>query len=551
MVEKFISVIITSYNHGKYLGYAIESVLRQSYKHFEVVVIDDGSTDDTGLVVNQYPGIKYIYQENKGVSAARNLGIEHSSGEYLCFLDADDWLLPDALETNLGYIKTNDSFAFVSGAYMFAHVRYPIQEISSSYKLNHEEVSLVNEPKEPVIRDYYAHFLKGNYIGMHAAVLYNRWVFDEFKFDRSISRCEDYDLFLKITREYNVLDHSKPIAVYRLHGNNTTSNSMLMLNAALKVLEAQREKLKNAEEIESFNEGKRLWPKVYSNLAYQKLVNSGFQGKYKAEDFQLLWIYDKKLYINCLIKKTLMEYRKVLKKITPSFVLRGLRQLRFRSHYTPPVGKIKLGDFGRLDPFSRAFGYDRGGPIDRYYIENFLKKNSGLIKGRVLEIGDNEYTLRFGGTRVTKSDILHVNASNSNATIIGDLADAPQIPSDSFDCILLTQTLHLIYDYKKAIETCQRILRPGGVLLVTTPGITSIDYGEWKSTWYWAFTDIAIQRMLEETFSQSQVNVEAFGNILAATTFLYGMGITEVKTNQLDFYDPSYQVTITATATKS
>src|SRR5690606_30554914 len=133
----------------------------------------------------------------------------------------------------------------------------------------------------------------------------------------------------------------------------------------------------------------------------------------------------------------------------------------------PPVGKVDLGDLNRTSPFSITYGYKRGGPIDRIYIESFLKINAPKIKGKALEIGDNKYTKRFGENNVIKSEILHVDISNKNATYIGDLSDAPHLPDDTFDCIILTQTLHLIYDYKSAIATCYRILKPGGTLLLT------------------------------------------------------------------------------------
>jgi SAM-dependent methyltransferase len=209
-----------------------------------------------------------------------------------------------------------------------------------------------------------------------------------------------------------------------------------------------------------------------------------------------------------------------------------------------------MGDFNRTRPYSKEFGYDRGGPVDRYYIENFLQQQSSFIHGRVLEIGDNEYTLRFGGSRVTQSDILHVDANNAKATFIGDLTHAPQIPDNSFDCIVLTQTLHLIYDYRKALETCYRILKPGGRLLLTVPGISHIDYGEWGDNWLWSFTKNAVTKVLAEVFPPAQTTVTCFGNVLVATAFLYGIGLPELKKEQMDEHDEHYQVIITATATK-
>jgi SAM-dependent methyltransferase len=216
----------------------------------------------------------------------------------------------------------------------------------------------------------------------------------------------------------------------------------------------------------------------------------------------------------------------------------------------PSIGNIRLGDLNRTTPFSTQFGYDRGGPVDRYYIENFLEQNKGSIKGRVLEIGDNEYTLRFGGEQIEQSDILHVDEKNDKATFVGDLSDAPHLPDNSFDCIVLTQTLHLIYHHQKALQTCYRILKPGGTLLLTVPGISHIDQGEWKDIWLWAFTQSSINRMLSEVFPKENIETQVHGNVLVATAFLYGMGLPELKKSQMDETDPHYQVIITASAKK-
>lgn len=236
-----------------------------------------------------------------------------------------------------------------------------------------------------------------------------------------------------------------------------------------------------------------------------------------------------------------MLFKKKAKKILNRFGL-------FR--YAPPVKGINFGDFKRTMPFSKEFGYDRGGPIDRYYIENFLEKYKGDIQGDVLEIGDNEYTLKFGGSKVANSHILHVDNKNPAATYVGDLSDAPQIPDNMFDCIVLTQTLHLIYDLKGAIATCYRILKPGGVLLMTVPGISNIDFTEWKHLWLWAFTDSVIKRILSESFPEKNIETDVFGNVMVATAFLYGMGLPEIEKDKLDSCDPHYQVIITARAVK-
>lgn len=221
------------------------------------------------------------------------------------------------------------------------------------------------------------------------------------------------------------------------------------------------------------------------------------------------------------------------------------------SHRSRPApGKVRFGHLRRLKPIDRDFGYRRGTPIDRYYIERFLSAHSQDIRGRVLEVGDNSYTRRFGGHNVQTSDILHVVEGNPQATIIADLTDAAHIPSNSFDCMVLTQTLHLIFDVSAAIRTLHRILKPGGVLLATFPGISQISRDEWRETWYWAFTSLSARRLFEEHFSSSKLDIQAYGNVLTATAFLQGLAVSELRQEELDYHDPQYQLLISVAARK-
>jgi len=231
-------------------------------------------------------------------------------------------------------------------------------------------------------------------------------------------------------------------------------------------------------------------------------------------------------------------------------VKRVLYKAGVRKNFVPPAGKVSLGDMNRTTPFSKSYGFDRGGPVDRYYIKKFLEQESESIRGRVLEIGENTYTRKYGSDKVTKIDVLHVDESNEAATFFGDLSNAPHIPDNTFDCFVLLQTLHLIYDFKKALRTCHRILKPGGTLLVTVPGITPIDYEEWGSTWYWSFTDMAMKKIMAETFPEGTIEVNNYGNVLAASAFLYGMSEKELTKEQLDTHDPNMQVTVTVKAVK-
>src|SRR4029079_14872337 len=146
----------------------------------------------------------------------------------------------------------------------------------------------------------------------------------------------------------------------------------------------------------------------------------------------------------------------IARRTVPSPVLNWMRARRNNSEYIPPVGWVRFGSFRRRLPLSDNWGFDRGAPIDRYYIERFLAEHSSDICGHVLEIGDNRYTRRIGGTKVTRSDVLHVKATRE-ATIVTDLAHDKVIPSETFDCIICTQTLQAIYDVRAAIRTLYRV----------------------------------------------------------------------------------------------
>lgn len=253
--------------------------------------------------------------------------------------------------------------------------------------------------------------------------------------------------------------------------------------------------------------------------------------------------------ISKVVKELTGTCRSLLKAGLPASMLRLLARWR-GNEYFPPRGRVDLGDLERQTPISRCWGFDRGLPIDRYYIEHFLNHHAADIRGRVLEIGDPYYTRLFGAGQVTQSDVLHVKEGNPLATLVGDLTKADHISSNAFDCVILTQTLHLIYDVRAALATLHRIIRPGGVLLATFPGISQIDHSLWKNSWYWAFTSLSARRLLEEAFSSLNVEVETYGNVLAASGFLYGLAVEDLRPEELDYHDPDYQILITVRAVK-
>lgn len=225
-----------------------------------------------------------------------------------------------------------------------------------------------------------------------------------------------------------------------------------------------------------------------------------------------------------------------------------------RASARPRVGSLDLGDLRTTTPVSPGFGFERGTPLDRHYIERFLEPRAADVRGRVLEIGEDRYTRRLGGDRVERVDVLHVEEGNPQATIVGDLTDAPQLPDASYDCVMCTQTLLLVWDVPAAIATIRRILAPGGVALVTVPGISRICREE-AEAWgdYWRFTAQSARRLFEEAFGAGSVGVETFGNVLTATAQLHGIAAEELDPAELDAHDPDFEVLIgvRATATAS
>jgi len=203
-----------------------------------------------------------------------------------------------------------------------------------------------------------------------------------------------------------------------------------------------------------------------------------------------------------------------------------------------------------LKPISKVFAFDRGMPIDRVYIEDFLSKNRDVIRGVVCEIADDRYSKKFG-SNVERYEILHYSNDNPNATIIGDLTNIHTLPKNTIDCFILTQTLNFIYDFKSAIKGVYYMLKEGGVVLATVSGISQIsryDYERWGD--YWRFTDMSIKKAFAEVFGDNNVEVEVYGNVLTATAFLQGISAEELTKEELFYKDKDYQVTICIKAIK-
>ncbi len=247
--------------------------------------------------------------------------------------------------------------------------------------------------------------------------------------------------------------------------------------------------------------------------------------------------------------------RNIATRLLPDRLRKWIRkQQRMLKLQSVPVGTVDFGSLKRLTPISPIFGIDRDLiSVERYYIEHFLQANCGDIKGRVLEMGEPLYTEKFGGGAITKSDILHYVPGNPKATIVADLTKAPHIPDNSFDCIIITQTLQMIFEVEAAIQTLHRILKPGGVVLSTSHGITKVARREGVDDWgeYWHFTSQSSQRLFGDIFGPNNIQVQTYGNILSTIASLHGLAATEIDPVELDHNDPDYELLVMVRAIKA
>ena len=256
-----VAVIIPTYNHARYLAGALDSAFGQSVPPHEVIVVDDGSSDDPAEVVLDYPAATLIRQHNQGLAAARNTGWRASVSDRLVFLDADDRLKPDAIARNLALFETRPDCGMVYGAYC------------DVFTDTGEERNVALREPGP---DAFAGFLRGNSIGMHATVMYSRVALEALGgFDPALRACEDYDLYLRLAQRFPIACQPAVLAEYVRHDQNMSRNAGMMLAAALGVLRKQGGAAEQRPEWRAaLAEGEAEWTRFYADQWRQSLLRA-------------------------------------------------------------------------------------------------------------------------------------------------------------------------------------------------------------------------------------------------------------------------------------
>lgn len=208
---------------------------------------------------------------------------------------------------------------------------------------------------------------------------------------------------------------------------------------------------------------------------------------------------------------------------------------------------VKSHDFlNSVEPVSRLFGFDRGTPIDRYYMEKFLAWNSIEMSNpkNTFEVGDSTYSEKF--YKDANHEVLMFDKGM-------DLTKPETIRRNYYDVFICTQVFNFIYDVKAAIRGAFSLLRPGGVMLCTVAGnISQVSRSDMENYGhFWGFTYLGIQRLVEEVFGAQNVKVFPYGNAMAATAFIQGIAIEDLKAvDRLDDIDPEYAITVGIVAKK-
>ena len=246
-----VSVVIPSYNHAHFVGDAIRSVLSQDYEPIEVIVVNDGSTDDTAAVVAAFPGVRHVAQENRGLANARNTGLALCRGELVVFLDADDRLLPGAIRTGVAAMAANPAIGFAAGYSRF---------------ISRDGTPLPTQQPARRGSDPYVELLRRNSIRNPAMVIFRRAIVAATGgFNADVDACADYEMYLCISRDHPVAFHDGVVAEYRKHGENMSDDAALMLRQLLVVMRRQRPHIASPERRAAYRAGTRNIREFYGD----------------------------------------------------------------------------------------------------------------------------------------------------------------------------------------------------------------------------------------------------------------------------------------------
>lgn len=526
-----LSVVLTICQHDIHVENAVSSVLNQTAPIAEVLVVDSSPTSAIETIVPQAPNIRYIHRPNANLAAARNIGIAETNSECLLFLNSNDFLLPNAVQTGLCYLEKHSEVDVVLFDFQWTD-----DTGNAAWRSG----------RRPFLdKGLFPRLLTGELVFAHSSTFYRRRAFDRIgQFRSHVSAASDRDLLLRAAAQSLTLVADSTVVAKCRPSLASSKEMMTAVRTSLSQVDLTQYP---AGYHDLRRKGIAAAENAYGELLWNNLRSNVRRGRWNLSLLKELG----RVGAACpsLVARELGRFLRhsVGKHV---YSLAGPKQKQI--HLVTELARLQLkGATGVSD----QFGFDRGQPIDRYYIERFLARKSIEIRGRVLEVSNNRYTTQFGGSRVTQSDVLHPDPAWAEATIHADLTDSAALPDAIFDCVILTQTLHLIYDVRAVLRTISKALSPGGTLLITAPSLSRLYHLNEPSYLNldqdsWRFTRWSFGKLLSEFFPLSGIEVNVAGNLAANTAFLYGLAVEEMPPGVLDQIDEENEMLILASAVK-
>ena len=538
-----ISVVIPTFQRREQVLAALASLSVQRFDQpWDVVVVVDGSTDGTAAAVRAAPlpvPVHVVEQPNGGLSRARNAGAAAATGELVLYLDDDMEAHPDLL------CEHDRAHRLGADVVMGRIPMHPDTPDTLTADLTTMYVDGLHGQLGDQITDVRWNQLVGGQMSVARQV-----VLDSGGFDPDCFGVEDWELGYRLARAghrlvYNpdaiswqryTVSHTDLVEKYRRNG------------AADAAMVAKHPELADAVFVEAWRRQGRAGqvakvaglhaPAALLAVVHRAALSAVARGGRGLVARRLLGL-----------SNTVAYWQGV--RATGAVAIGGDLRGRARARLRPQVHRLRRlraparwGNLRRRRPFTDNFGFARGTPVDRRYIEDFLAAHRADIRGDVLEVGRALYTHRFGAPGV-RSHVVDVDPANPTATIVGDLQAPGVLGAEAFDCIVLTQTLQYFDDPPVGLATVVAALRPGGVLLLTAPSLSPVDSESYLRE-RWRFTPAGVRDVVSRAAPGASIEVTAHGNLVVATAFVQGLAAEDLRPDELDVTDERFAVVVTA-----
>jgi SAM-dependent methyltransferase/GT2 family glycosyltransferase len=485
-----VAVILPCLSPGQPVRASFESVQAQTFPAAEIVLVRCAGTNDESFRQSSQGDVKVIHCERPGPGAARNAAVMASQGELIVVLEATHILDVHYLERVVKLFTEEPDVALLI-----------------SWNTGFQDADHRSPPTAcdlPTLLDCADR--------VHACAAFRRSIWAAVGgFDEALGEHESYDFWLRM-----------------LEGGH-------LVRALTEPASRRRE--------EAFGDG---LPSEGFSASPMTAITDEHASRIGVDPTARLLVRERTLdrlrakHRSLADRVTMTERQTAEMNERVAEVVQALR----------PLGRSRFewGHFRRLSPISPEWGADRGRRIDCYYIEQFLQSNAHDITGAVLEVHDDDYTARFGGSRVTRSDVVDIDETNRRATVFADLRRADAIPSHTYDCFIMTQTLHVIDDMRRVLVETARILKPGGILLATLPCASRIAPKQGLDGDFWRFTAAAARRLFAEFYPAENLIVTSHGNVLVTIAYLYGLACEELRPEEFEVHDPYFPLIVSVRA---